>query len=188
MNQHNERREFYRIEDQVTLAYQPCDLPDDPSSLEQLQNQLPKEFETLNAIRQLDHENTQLLRTIQDKSRDVAHYLKVQNQKFDILTRYLIEQLQDNYQPLNVNISGNGVKFTSIESLNEGSLWQLTLMIYPVCYAILCLGKVAKCEPQGKQFEIAMEFAQIKESDQDELVKHITRLQSIQLRKERLDD
>ncbi len=151
---------------------------------------LPEEFEILNQLRRLDQDNVQVLRIIQDKNRDIAHYLKVQNEKLDILSRYIANQLKDSFQQQKVNISGNGLKFFSRDTFALNSDWHLKILLFPDCYGFYCQAKVVNVEQHGDndENEIALEFTTIEQHDQDALIKHITRLQSKRLRQQRLDN
>ncbi len=186
MSQNNERRDFFRIEDEVSMELTPYHGDDALPSLAQLNENLPESFLTLNQLRKLDNDNKQLLRNIQDKHRDIAQYLKVQNDKLEIFARLIISQLSGGFVNRVVNISGNGLAFDYEQELAVDTLCVLTLMLQPDCYGFACIAKVIKCEADKGRYRIALEFKDIKTADQDELVRHITRLQSQQLRKERL--
>ncbi len=183
----NEKREFYRIEDEITMELTPVE-GDNPGELLTLaREELPEAIQTLRQLRQLDSESQQLLRLIQDKHREVAAYLKIQNKKIDVLARAIASQLKGNFQQHQVNISGNGLRFNSQNPMIMDSQWQLRIVLYPDCVGFVCLAKVISCEPASVGFDIALEFTDILQQDQDALVKHITQLQSEQLRKERLE-
>jgi len=183
-----ERRDFFRIEDEVTMQLTPQSAPlgDDTSPVDQLDSSLPEEFIILNQLRKLDNDSVQLMRSIQDKHRDIAQYFKTQNDKFELLSRYIANQLKDNFKLHQVNISGSGLKFHDSKEYPVNSNWHLKLLLYPDCYGFYCQTKVIQCEPKNKGFDVTLEFTNINTHDQDELVKHITRLQSQKLRKERL--
>ncbi len=183
MSSETERREFFRIDDEITMQLSPANGSADASI-----KTLPEEFEILNQLRRLDQDNVQVLRIIQDKHRDIAHYLKVQNEKLDILSRYIANQLKDSFQQEKVNISGNGLKFYSNKNYVLDSDWHLKILLFPDCYGFYCQAKVVNVDKQGDQNEIALEFTTIEQHDQDALIKHITRLQSKRLRQQRLEN
>ncbi len=187
MSLDNEKREFYRIEDEVTMELTPVADGESSELLSNAREELPEAIQTLRQLRQLDSESQQLLRLIQDKHREVAAYLKVQNKKIDVLARAVASQLKGNFQQHRVNISGNGLKFNSQQPMVMDSVWRLRILLFPDCVGFVCLAKVVSCEPAAKGFEVALEFCDILQQDQDALVKHITQLQSEQLRKERLE-
>ncbi|WMS88051.1 PilZ domain-containing protein [Pleionea litopenaei] len=184
MVESEERRDFFRIEDTVTMQLAPVIAGDSGEP------KLPDVFLTLNQLRRLDSENSQLLRLIQDKHRDVARYLSMQNEKFELLSQMLVKQLESSFSKYNVNISGSGLKLSLEQPAEIGSEWHLTILLYPDCFGFYTKGKVSQCdqEPETGNYQIAFEFTELKQHDQDELVKHITKMQSKQLRKERLGD
>ncbi|WP_144394326.1 PilZ domain-containing protein [Pleionea sediminis] len=183
MSQNEERREFFRIDDCVTMQLIPFNASDGKEV-----KALPEEFEILNQLRKVELESAQTFRAIQEKHRDIAHYLKVQNEKFDILANYIANQLKGSFEQEKVNISGNGLQFTSPKPYPINSRWHLKLLLFPDCYGLYCEAKVVKCDPVKDAHKIAIEFRNLHERDQDALIKHITKLQSKKLRQQRLSN
>ncbi|NVJ62095.1 MAG: PilZ domain-containing protein [Gammaproteobacteria bacterium] len=177
-----ERRDFFRIDDVVTMELSPIESGDFDAA------DLPTAFKLLHEIRKIDGENAALLLNIQEKYRDLANYLRSQNEKLDTIARHFIDQLGGNFKRQEVNISGGGLKFESQTEYPVGSMWHLKLMLYPDCYGFYCTTKVVQSDKNGDRYTIGLEFEEINTHDQDELVKHITKLQSKQLRQERLGE
>ncbi|NVK86898.1 MAG: PilZ domain-containing protein [Gammaproteobacteria bacterium] len=183
MTKQQERRDFFRIDDVIRLQLSAVK-PGNAS-----ETGLPPALATLNQLRRLDSENAQVLRQINDKHRDIARYLTLQNEKFEMLAQLLVDQLNIDFNEVAANISGSGFKITLEQAPSEGSEWHIRVLLLPDCFSFYCRGKVSQCEAiAGNRFEVAYEFTEIDSGDQDELVKYITKKQSKQLRAQRLGD
>jgi hypothetical protein len=187
MTPSDEKREFYRIDDEITMEFAPVEELPSAESQSLLKTQLPEAFRALSQLRQFDSESQQLMQLIANKHRDIAAYLKIQNKKIDLLARTLASQLKGNFKQYKVNISGKGLRFIHTEALPEDSLWQLRILLFPDCVGLECIARVISCEAVEQGYQIVFEFSDIQQQDQDALIKHITQLQSEQLRKERLN-
>jgi hypothetical protein len=187
MNPTDEKREFYRIDDEITMEFTPASSDDVSEALSLARALMPEAFQTLSQLRQIDGESQQLMQLIQNKHREIAAYLKIQNKKINLLAKTIASQLKGDFKHYQVNISGKGLRFVHSTALPVDSLWQLRILLFPDCVGLACIAKVIACEPVSKGYQVVFEFTDILQQDQDALIKHITQLQSEQLRKERLE-
>ncbi|MEE4245461.1 MAG: PilZ domain-containing protein [Kangiellaceae bacterium] len=178
----DDRREFFRIEDTVTIEL--TRLEHNSSSEQQAKlKDLPQSFQLLNQLHQLDSDNYQLIRAISDKHRDIAEMLRIQNKKIELIGQFVSQQTNQDFNKLSANISGSGISFLSEHSYTEQSRWVLKILLSPENYGFACFARVVESKPVNKLFEVSFEFEDISQRDQDHIVKHITRLQSEQIRK-----
>ncbi|WP_253041932.1 PilZ domain-containing protein [Pleionea sp. CnH1-48] len=188
MAQEQERRDFYRIDDEISLQIFPVDAAAGQPKRQSFDDQMPPEFQMLRELRQLDSENAQTLSSIFEKNRSVGHYLKMQNEKIELIARYIVKHHGQSLKTTKVNISGGGIRFRHPEALAEKSHLGLKIVLFPECFSFSSLAEVVSCQSDNGSFLIATEFRDIDHHDQDELIKHITRLQSRQLRAQRLGE
>jgi hypothetical protein len=85
-----------------------------------------------------------------------------------------------------VNISGGGIVFASLQQFNAGDRLGLK-MILPPFTPIQTVAKVIRSspDPQGRGFALATEFVDLKEDDQEHLIRYILRVQAERLRARR---
>ena len=184
---HDERRDFYRINDTVGLSYTHCGSDDVPTA-EYFATEIPDEFQLITHLSNLDIDSSTLLHNIQDVSPDISRYLKIINSKIDALARHVVRLgMDDNIKPQSVILSAGGVSITTSESISMDAILRVNMILYPSCNGILTYGKVVRCDKipdtDTPAFDVALEYVLINESDRDALVRHVLQLQSNYLRK-----
>lgn len=184
----DERRDFYRINDTVGLTYTVCAGESDIPTEDEFIAEAPDEFQLINHLSRIDMDSSTLLHTIQDVSPDIARYLKIINSKIDALSRHVVSLgLTDEVQSQNVTLSAGGLSLTTSEAIDLGKTVRTRMILYPSCSGILTYGEVVRCDAipnsEPPQFDTAIEYTLINETDRDALVKHVLQLQSNILRK-----
>jgi hypothetical protein len=184
-NSHDERRDFYRINDTVGVHFTVCDseLP----NAESFAAEIPNEFQLISHLNSIDMDSSTLLHNIQDTSPDVSRYLKIINAKIEALARHIVTiGIDDEIKPQAVTLSAGGVCFVSNEKFELASYIRLSMVLYPSCSGILTYGKVVRSNSMPdtvpQQYDIALEYILITENDRDALVRHVLQLQSNYLR------
>ncbi|TWH64509.1 PilZ domain-containing protein [Azomonas agilis] len=166
----HERRRYYRIEDWVALEIVP------ESSDQRLNTAL---FSLLSEFHQLDSEQQVLLRQLADTDRILANYLRLQNRRMELLARALSQELERQMSPpRRVNLSEEGICFTQETPLPEQQSVYLYLVLSQAVE--LCLkAQVTRCLPleQG-QYELALYFEELSESNRQLLARHILQKQA----------
>ena len=184
---HDERRDFYRIQDTVGLSYIHC-VDDDVPTEESFVTEIPDEFQLITHLSNLDMDSSTLLHSIKDVSPDISRYLKIINSKIEALARHVVTLgLDDNIKSQPVILSAGGISIITTESISIDAKLRLNMVLYPSCSGILTYGKVVRCEKNADSetpaYEVALEYILINESDRDALVRHVLQLQSNYLRK-----
>jgi hypothetical protein len=183
METHDERRDYYRINDKVGLQVEHCDKADIPSH-EEFAAEANDDFKLINHLSRMDLDNSALLHTIQDNSPDVARYLKLINSKIDALAKQIVSMgLTDEVEPTEVTLSAGGISYISNAPGPESGYAKLRMILYPSNAVITSYGRVVRTGPTDDGYEVAFEYQLINESDRDALVRHVLQLQSNSLRK-----
>ena len=180
----DERRDFYRIHDQVGLQYQ---LVEDQAlpSMQSFVAEVPDEFQLVNHLARIDADSSTLLHSISDRAPEVGRYLRILNNKIESIARHIVtHQLDSEIQMQEVTLSAGGIGFHSPLKLSMGDLVRCQMVLYPSCTGILTYGEVVRSVPlkDSDEFDIALEYVRIQESDRDVLVRHVLQLQSNLLR------
>ncbi len=189
-NPGNERRDYYRIKDSVGLQYSVCNSDADIPTEDEFIGEVPEEFHLISHLSKIDMDNSTLLHNLSDISPDVSRYLKVINSKIEAIARHVVSiGLTDEIKPRKVTLSAGGLSFLSVDNIALGKTVRSQMILYPSCSGILTYGEVVRCHPISvdgeQQFDIAIEYTLINETDRDALVRHVLQLQSNQLRQKK---
>lgn len=174
-----ERRQFYRVDDEIILRYQAID-----ESCANLQ-QVPQGFQQsegamlLRELHQIDADNAKLLRKIAEQSRETEAYLKAINKKLLLISRLLTdkERRTTNQAPEKVSLSEGGITFNTAQEQAVNSHLVIELTLLPEHLTIQLFAQIISCEQRAEGFTLATSFTHIKEIDRQLLAKHILQVQ-----------
>lgn len=181
-----DRRDFFRLEDEVHLVCHPIEkhmLSDDPYGT---QYNLPKQAILISQLQAIDNDAQALLTQITDSNRAVGGYLKAIDHKIECIAKHLISDYDE--QTLTketVDLSEGGISFFHKSALEIDSYIHLTLMLFPSYTTIAAISQVKSSEESEAttgQYRIGTEFIALIEQDRKRLTKHIRRKQSLELR------
>ena len=186
-----DRREYFRINDQVALKYRVIEYSEIDGAIARRQ----EGFADVNAMASsFASTNLEMKHAIEKCRRDlpdVATFLDGLNGKLDLLIRLLVasgSELPD-HPTHDVNLSASGVSFKVTREIPEDSLLEIKLLFFPSFLHIMIFGHVVRCrandEVEGFPFELAVEFSHLEESDRELLIRHILQKESAMLREAR---
>ena len=188
MTNHEERRDYYRIDDTVGLSFETVSELELPSQ-DEFQNSTPDEFQLINQLKSLELENSAILNSIQEQTPEIARYFKLLNAKIDAVAKTIITQgLTDEISTTQVTLSAGGINFISPNMLATDNYVKLRMVLYPSNCVINCYARVVRSEVTEGGFESAFEYKLITESDRDTLVRHVLQVQSNALRKKSAEE
>lgn len=182
-----ERRRYFRIVDQVAISYQLLSEEEEgvtgvginsPAALiVQLENQISASLEMLRSAQPQVHELLELF------NRKINLVLSLD----DSISQPDSEQQKRSQQ---VNISACGIAFPSHEQLrpNDKILLDLTLFPSNVCLKLVAvvIGNELLPEPIGEDaYIIRADFVDITTNEQEVLVQHVIKRQTLQLKERR---
>ncbi|MCK5791918.1 MAG: PilZ domain-containing protein [Ketobacter sp.] len=182
-----ERRDFYRIEDRVHLIKTPIEkhlLSDDPYSE---QYSLPRQALLISQLQSIDNESRELLRQVGDYNRALGSYLRYMEEKIDLIAKYVVSHDQQISQRESINLSEGGISFYNSTELPLDSYLHLILVLFPSYATIASIGIVKACEKIEEQpviYRIGVEFEVLQEPDRKQIVRHIRRIQSREIREQ----
>ena len=186
----DERRRYFRIEDEITLFYREVDegaLPDCESFKEEVMDG----FSLTATLEYLDQESGFLCRTIEKSNPDIASYLDVLNQKINLIAKAVLlkEEGVSELPASKVNISASGISFFADLELKAGSLLEVKMILPPALTGLVAYGRVVYCEPvenEHHSHRLAVDYINISEQDRDILIRHIVKRQMQQIRHENI--
>jgi len=181
------RRQFYRINDKISLNYYVIGSSDpDEADL-----QAHKEFKDLAVIRKsmfdIDEKLNQTCTRLSEDNPLILEIIDLLNQKFTVYENYLMRQdSEKEMSPAgDVNLSANGVAFETDIPLIEGSNLQLEMIIFPENYYIPVYSRVISCRKNRNDsdtYSIAVEFVAMSDNDREVIVHHVLKKQAEELR------
>lgn len=186
-NEKNERRGFFRIDDDVHLEYEVVN-DDEYNNAKQILNEVHESAFALSAnFATLNHDNNYLLNNIRRTAPEVSQYLDLLNQKIDALSQHLLEDCvaptEDNL--VSVNISASGIAFNTTENLTKNQAMKLRIILLPEKIGIQAYGRIIDSKPdtENKGFIASLDFEHIRNDDTELMIKHNLNKQMLELRK-----
>lgn len=190
----NERRQFFRIDDSLSLSYRQVSSDRLAASIECLENEIDSDFTVVSSLAAVSQEMMGTLNKIESSRPEIAAYLKSLDRKIDILGRALMAQttelLKQPAQP--VNLSATGISFQVSEFIQPGSTLELKLLLTPSYAGILSFVEVIGCDPAVPEpgepdpgYNLRTAFVHIRERDRDVLIQHVIQRQGAQIRRAR---
>lgn len=181
MQDKTERREYYRIHDEIALQIS-TDNTDflNESSL----------FNLLNELYLLEHEAQPLLRAISEQQRTLINYLKITNKRIDLLAQAVAQNLLKDFpKPQKATLSEGGLSFFSDQSFDEGETLYLKMLLLPQALALqLTATVVGSRKKTGDSLKTAVTFVDLTESQRQILARHILQKQAHERRQALLEE
>lgn len=169
--EHEERREYYRIEDRVALEILPA---------EDTGRQLSPLFELLGNLHQLELEAQPLLRQIADGDRALASYLRLQDRRIELIGQVLSHTvLQEMPPPQTVLLSEGGIQFAYPEPLPNDLTIHLKLLLLPESLGLLLSARILSCQSKTHDtYEVIASFESLSDVQRQLLARHILQRQA----------
>jgi hypothetical protein len=192
MTKTEDRRGFFRIDDEVNLFYKKIDkkLVTEPHHLS---DNVLNSCSLSTALAVVSEESAALLHRLEKNLPDVADYLRIIDTKIDLLAQAIMMQgfqLKEN-DTRNVNISATGIAFNCEEQLKEGDYLEIKMLLVSSMAVIVTYGRVVYCksshsnESQYPHF-IGVDFINMKDEDREMLIKYVVKKQWHQIRDKKL--
>lgn len=182
----SERREYFRIDDEIYLEYETIDdkeFNDAPTTLANLHNSsftLSAEFATLN------NSIHPLLNNIKQIHPDIGEYLEFINHKVDSLNQLLLEKETafDEDKVITANLSASGISFESDKPFEIATPLKLEIVLLPEKVGILIYGRVVAIKEikASDNRHISIHFDHIRPEDRELMIKHNLNKQMADLR------
>lgn len=182
----SERRRYFRIEDEVILFFREV-ARDNVPEYGAFQEQDLDAFSLSSKMDLLTAESRPLLRRIEREVPDVGAFLRLLEQKIDLVAKALLSSETDLMeQPTRkVSLSASGLAFESDAPFQIGRVLELKMVLPPTLAGVLAYGSVVYCRPASlghSMYQIAVDFIGLRERDRELLIRHVVKRQLRQLR------
>jgi hypothetical protein len=191
VSQVDERRRFFRIDDEINLFYKQID----PGSIQvgaEMAGELLNNCSLAAALDILGQESQIIFNRIERSTPDIAEYLKIMDSKISLLARTMLMDGNDlvEQRPHTVSLSASGIAFDCAQQFSEGDYLEVRILLTSCMAVIVSYGKVIYCrknELENDEFPyvIGIEYTQIKEQDRELLIKHVVKRQMQQVREQK---
>jgi len=179
-----ERRGFFRINDDVALTYRLVLGDAENKTLEGLASDQNEPLTLTNELEKMNEVSRLHFRYVEKESPEVARYFSYIEAKINLLAHHIMmandELFVESTQP--VNISGSGVSFTADVGLERGSCLEVKFTLNPSMVTINTFSDVVSCQPEGDKFRVAVVFKQLRDADRDMLIRHVVKKQMNNIR------
>jgi hypothetical protein len=173
----DDRREFFRVEDDVLLQVTPS------SEQAAFSGKPPGEFSEdsgfnlVTDLKQIDHDNQQLLSQFGHNNRDLELYLRGLNKKIDLIASQIVKSQQQPQHKMRITLSEGGLAFCSEQAYNKGTILAMQLFLLPSYVAVGLYGRVLNCSKQGDGHRISTVFVGLTDSNRQVLARQVMQVQ-----------
>lgn len=190
-----ERRRYFRIDDTIGVSFRKLG----PEEARAFSDKNTHQSGNFDYAAHFDNRIQTLLDACRVQNPIAAELLDLMNKKLNFVIRQLdvdTEMLQKiAYDLKQVNVSACGMAFTVDESLNQGDLLQLDILLQPAELHLVAMAEVVACEKRQELTEdsadhlfLRLNFIDMHPNDQELLIQHVVKRQSAQLKARREAD
>jgi len=190
-----ERREYFRIEDEVALDYRLISQSEADQLVERLRSRAVDRFTAAASFAATTRQMAHMIHKVQTESPELARCLQALDNKLNMVAQLFVsEEMGLDEQPTRqVNLSAGGVAFRAQHEIKVGTLLELRMVLFPSLVGIITVSRVVQCERSGDgnmQFpwQLAVEYDYLREPDRELLVRHIMAKETEQLRARRSEN
>lgn len=178
MPEHEERRRYFRVDDQVALGY--TKLRSDATLVsERALLSVGDRMESLQ--KELQHELT----VLKEDSPRLGRALELLDRKLDLVVEMLDVRTLAERESLNVtavNLSASGISFPVDEWFVPGERVLITLVFQPELEHVRLVARVVAYDKEGENYRVRAEFENLTRTDRDVLVQRVLSCQPAELR------
>jgi hypothetical protein len=187
-----ERREYFRIDDEVALDYRLIDQGEADNLRERIRSRVVDRFTAASSFNTTSRQMSHIIHRVQNQSPELARCLQAIDQKLNMVAQLFVsEEMNLSTQvALEVNLSAGGVAFRAPDRMEVGSLLELRMVVFPSLVGILTVSRVIQCEPvqdgnTDLPWQVGVAYEDLRETDRELLVRHIMSKETEQLRSQR---
>jgi len=188
MTKTEDRRGFFRIDDEVNLFYKKIDqqLLNEPHHVS---DNILNSCSLSTALGTVSQESAMLLHRLEKNLPEVADYLRLIDTKIDLLAQAVMMQgfQFKESDTRNVNISASGLAFNCEEALKENDYLEIKILLISCMAVIVTYGRVVYCKSNESNcgeypYFVGVNFINMKDDDREMLIKYVVKEQLQQIR------
>ncbi len=188
----NDRRQFFRINDTVSLKYRIVQNDDIEEEIRRAEHDKHALSELKNAFNVIDSRIFSRIERLQKSEPLAADILGLFDKKLTLMQHMLLqgednEDIMSNMQP--VNLSASGMSFESNTPINEGSHLKIDMVLFPEYHYVTTYAQVVDCRKKIDdslyRFKVSVEYAGMSDKVQEDIVQHVLSKQASELQQAR---
>ena len=187
-----ERREYFRIDDEVALDYRLISPSEAELLREKIKSRVVDRFTVASSFTATSRQMTHVIHKVQNQSPELARCLQAIDQKLNMIAQLFVSEEMDLHEQSTreVNLSAGGISFRSQQKIRIDSLLELRMVLFPSLVGILTVSRAVQCERVNDAnlkfpWQISVVYEHLRESDRELLVRHIMSKETQQLRSRR---
>ncbi len=191
----DDRREFFRIEDEIALDYRIIQEDEVDRLLERIQSHLVDRFTAASSFAATTRQMAHVIHKVQLDTPELARCLQAIDQKLNMIAQLFVsEEMETSEQATReVSLSAGGIAFRAQNELKIDSLLELRMVLFPALAGIMTISRVIHCvrvEDDDTKFpwQVAVEYEHLREIDRELLVRHIMAKETEKLRAQRSEN
>jgi c-di-GMP-binding flagellar brake protein YcgR len=190
-----ERREYFRIDDEVALDYRLISPGEAELLREKIKSRVVDRFTVASSFTATSRQMTHVIHKVQNQSPELARCLQAIDQKLNMIAQLFVSEEMDLHEQSTreVNLSAGGISFRSEQKIRIDSLLELRMVLFPSLVGILTVSRAVQCERVNDAnlkfpWQISVVYEHLRESDRELLVRHIMSKETQQLRSRRSEN
>jgi len=177
--------DFFTVRDRFPvnlIALESADsIPDEDAFIAEI----PELFTIASSMAESDQQQLQSIKVEQSSGSALVAFLEQQHKRMNILLGYMLRNEDDPAHRFEgAEYGGGGIRIINESPLTEGQTFQAKLFFKEEALAIYCYLTAENSEPEdeGETYRCTLSFAQIREEDQELLIRASLHAQSRQLK------
>lgn len=183
-----DRRGFFRIDDEVSLFYKKID-EKRITEPHHISDNILTSCSLSVALEMVSKDSALLLHRLEKNQPEVADYLRLLDAKMDLICQAVMMQgfqVKEN-DTRNVNVSATGIAFNCEEELKAGDHLEIKMMLISSMAVIVTYGKIVYCKKGQSNdsrypYFVGVDFIDMKDEDREMLIKYVVKKQLQQIR------
>lgn len=188
-----ERRRFYRVDDELMLAWRPLDATEVHEFRRGSVRSRMKQESLQQLVFHLDSKLESLSEALLAVDPAVREAIDILDRKLTLIERMVSQTRPESpdadaeYQLTPVNLSAGGIGMDVERPLTRGAFVAIDMIMLPEYEQLELVGQVVLCKehPTPGQWSVAIDFVQLREVERDRLAAHIARRQTELLKSRR---
>ncbi|MDZ7922971.1 MAG: PilZ domain-containing protein [Marinagarivorans sp.] len=150
----SDRREFFRVDDDVIFDVQPVDSETAHKSDPNDYGDGPT-WEILEALAAIDHKTQQAASKLSPEN---YTYLNLLNTKVDLIARHTVFSHYQHLPKTRISLCEDGIAFKNPRMLYKGSFVQMRIIFLPRFVPIITFAQIIRCESRENSYNVAAKF------------------------------
>lgn len=173
----SERREFFRIDDNVIFDVHPVDASTaDEMDAPSVSVEGPS-WAALEQMHQIDQRLLASFNRVASEQPATAEALRLMQEKIDLIARHSILSSYQHLPQTRISLSEDAIAFKSPRVFYKGSFVLIRMIFLPLITPVITFAQIIRCESRENSYNVAAKFHRLDSQMQQVLTKRLIRAQ-----------